>query len=296
MEGLEQITMFPAKASGNLWKQGREFIQQDKSLNKFAVCLTILLFLASGAVFAQTATPTTTQFASGVTAPLNGLVLSGTAINSTTGQPVRHLWFADAANGFCRLDPDVDTPGTHSLNLGTCLKTAAGNAFNPGGSAFDSTNNNIYVADLAKLGVVRLHFAPAGDNGQGLVDPVQQEVLGGVARGVGGCNIFQNSPNSVALGPDGNLYVGNTRGGNIMRINAPQTEPLPCANVQPQVITTPDARRDSGLAFVGHTLFGNDTHGPWGQQNADQCSIPANNFTACRVGFNAFGGQVASPV
>jgi hypothetical protein len=297
MEGLEQITEFPATASCKLWKQEREFIKQGTAaMSKFAVYLSILLLLASGAVFAQTATPITTQFASGVTAPLNGLVLSGTAINPATGQPIRHLWFADATNGFCRLDPDVDTAGTHSLNLGTCLKSVVGgNAFTPGGSAFDANTNNVYVADLGRLGIVRLHFVPTGDNGQGLIDPVQQEVLGGVARGVGGCNIFSGNPNSVALGPDGNLYVGMTRIGNIMRIRSPRTEPLPCSNVQPQIISTPDLRRDSGLAWVGHTLFGNDTHGPWGQQNADQCSTPQNNFTACRVGFNAFGGQVVSP-
>ncbi len=51
-----------------------------------------------------------------------------------------------------------------------------------------------------------------------------------------GCNIAGNQPTAAALRPDGSLYVGFKRTGNIMRILSPQTEPLPCANVRPQVI------------------------------------------------------------
>lgn len=255
-----------------------------------------VLFLFPAAIGAA---QTTTQFATGANAPKNGVVLTGTAVNAANGQPVRHLWFSDSVHGFCRVDPDIDSVGPYSINLATCISNVAGgNTFSPGGSAFDSAGNLLYIADLGKLGVVRLNFLPDGDNGNGSIATANQEVLGGVAANGGtsaGCGIPTNGPNSVALGPDGNLYVGFTHTGNIMRINSPQTESLPCSNVQAQVISTPDLKRDTGLAWVGHSLFGNDTHGPWGQDNADQCSTPQNNFSACRVPFNAFGGQVVSP-
>jgi uncharacterized repeat protein (TIGR01451 family) len=256
------------------------------------------MMIAAGIANAQT----TTQFAGGVTTPQGGMVLTGTGINPTTGQPFRHLWSADATNGLCRLDPDIDTPGLHSLNPGTCIKTVVGGiALSPGQLVFDPTTNDIYTPDSAnKLGVFRLHFLPGGDSGHGLVDPGQQEVLGGLAAGgkADNCGIGANQPITASLGPDGNLYVGFKRTGNIMRIQSPQTEPLPCSNIQSQVAISNDLRTATGLAWIGHDLFGMDSRVPILFPNADQCFTPANGNAPCLssfVGLTILGpGIVAS--
>ena len=169
----------------------------------------------------------TTQFAAGVNSPQGGLVLAGTGINPATGNSFRHLWTADPINGLCRLDPDVDTVASHSINLATCLSTVNGAAFNPGQLTFDPGSNTIYAVDGGnKLGVFVMHFQPAGDSGHGSMDQMNQSML------APNCGIAGNQPNATSLGPDGNLYVGFRRSGSIMRIVSPLTNPLACANVQ----------------------------------------------------------------
>ncbi|HWX41538.1 MAG TPA: hypothetical protein VN345_10360, partial [Blastocatellia bacterium] len=264
------------------WRKSAEL------LGRMTFCPVILLALAIGIANAQT----TSQFASGVSSPQGGMVMSGTGINPATGQPFRHLWSADAVNGLCRLDPDIDTPGLHSINPGTCLKTAAGIVFQPGQLALDPTTNDLYALDQSanKLGVFRLHFLPGSDSGHGLVDPAEQEVLGGIAAGGRGdnCGIGVNQPITMVLGPDGSLYLGFKRSFNITRILAPQTEPLPCTNIQSQAAISPDVRSATGLAWIGHDLYGMDTRTTFRFANGDQCFTPQNGFTPCVGGLSAF--------
>src|ERR1700760_717858 len=97
-----------------------------KAMRAEQTTLTLLvcfaLFLAFTApLMAQTtqSQPTTTTLWGGtidfnqfgladLTAPSSGVILQGTAISPITGQPVRHMWYGDASNGLCRMDPDVD--------------------------------------------------------------------------------------------------------------------------------------------------------------------------------------------
>jgi len=246
---------------------------ERKRTNGLAKLRTILLIaLTAGATSAQT---TTLSFASGVSGALGGVVLNGTAISPATGNLVRHLWSADPVNGLCRLDPDIDTPGAHAINLATCVTTAAGAALNAGELSFDPTTNNLYAVDLSgkSNGILRLHFVPANDNGQGLVDKVNLQVVGA------GCGIGSSNPTAAALGPDGNLYVGFKRVATLMRILAPQTEPLPCTNVQPAVISI--GVQISGLGWIGHTLFASDKILTGAIPNADVCFTPANGNNPC---------------
>ncbi len=237
-----------------------------------AFAITIVLMAGSSMALAQ---QTSTQFATGLTTPQGGLVLSGTAINPATGNPFRHLWTADAANGFCRLDPDVDTPAAHAINPATCLGTVAGGAFNAAQMTLDPATNTIYAVDGGgKAGIFLLHFLPDGDTGHGLMDQVNQSILAPT------CGIAVNQPNAASLGPDGNLYIGFRRNGNIMRIIAPLTNPLPCANVQATVISTGD-RLTSQMAWVGHTLYLNDSRLPFQVNAADQCFTPQNGDVVC---------------
>ena len=281
-----------------------------RSATLLLVVATIASLVASYAVDVSAAT-TTVQIASGMTAPNPGLLLNGSATNPATGKPFQHIWYGDFANGLCRVDPDIDTinariaagqPAGGALNRGNCVHFIANFAqFKPGQLAFDprpspveqalgvQNADDIYAVDIqAKTqGIIRLHFLPNGDNGQGLLDPLHQEVLGGFNSG---CGLPGNVPNSAALGPDGNLYVGFKRSGNIVRVVAPQTEPLPCSNVQ-VMGTTQDGRKDYGLGWIGHDLFGDDGNSPWTIPNADQCFTPSNNFVACH-GVSVLGGQV----
>jgi uncharacterized protein DUF11/fibronectin type III domain protein len=236
--------------------------------------LVMMLMVMAGSI-AASAQQSSSQFATGLTTPAGGLVLSGSAINPATGNPFRHLWTADAVNGFCRLDPDVDTPAAHTINPATCLSTVAGGAFNGAQVTLDPATNTMYAVDGGgKAGIFVLHFLPSGDSGHGLMDQVNQSSL------APGCGIATNQPNATSLGPDGNLYVGFRRSGNIMRIIAPLTNPLPCTNVQATVISTGD-RLTSQMAWVGHAMFLNDSRLPFIVNAADQCFTSQNGFVAC---------------
>ena len=262
------------------------------------LCLTVAMIggLMPPTANAQTQVP----FATNVTSPGGGVVLSGSAIDPKTGNPYRHLWTSDQGGlGFCRLDPDVDTPGPHFINGGTCLEVVDGAVFKPGQLAFDPISNDIYAVDLQAntRGIFRLHYIPTGSGGHGSVDVLHTEILGGNQLGgrqtLPGCGVAGNVPNSAVLGPDGNLYIGFKASGNILRIIAPQTEPLPCGNVQ-VIGTTPDGKKDFGLGWVGHDLFGGDGLAAWVMPSADQCLTPQNGLLTCQS-TNILVGQTAVP-
>jgi hypothetical protein len=252
--------------------------------------------LAGPMAHAQTQVP----FATNVTSPGGGMVLSGSAINPKTGTPYRHLWTSDQGGlGLCRLDPDVDTPGPHFINSGTCMEVVDGAIFKPGEFAFDPVFNDIYAVDLQAntQGIFRLHYIPTGSGGHGSLDVLHTEVLGGNQLGgrqaLPGCGIAGNVPNSATLGPDGNLYIGFKASGNILRIVAPQADPLPCNNVQ-LIGTTPDGKKDFGLGWIGHDLFGGDGLAAWVMASADQCLTPQNGLLTCTA-TNILVGQTAVP-
>ncbi|HEY2360331.1 MAG TPA: fibronectin type III domain-containing protein [Candidatus Angelobacter sp.] len=265
-------------------------------VSRFWISLVIFAGMAAPAASAQLPTP----FATGVTSPGGGMVLTGTAINPKTGAPYRHLWTSDQGGfGLCRIDPDVDTPGPHFLNGGFCMPFVDGVQFKPGQFAFDPLLNNIYAVDLQanSRGIFRLHYLPSGGSGHGSLDPIHTEVLGGNQlagrQALPGCGIAGNVPNSAVLGPDGNLYIGFKASGDILRVIAAQTEPLPCANVQ-VIGSTPDGRKNFGLGFIGHDLFGGDGLAAWVIPSADQCLTPQNGNTLCH-GTSILVAQTAVP-
>lgn len=291
-------------------------------------CLAVLFAFAVSAN-AQNVTvlnvPTTTTLWAGtegfataglssVTFPASGLILPGTAISKFTGKPERHLWYGDASNGFCRIDPEIDdpnlaqpSPGIGRFNniITTCVGAIQAGAFAPMQATFDATTNTIYAADIPRTanGVIRMHYIPGGDNGHGSIDPIHIQSLMGnqtARNAAGGCPVVTDPRNgatpftmsSVALGPDGNLYVGWMRNGTIARIPHPATfdpsNPADCASIDVPIFAS-DARLGAGgaaghtfgLAWIGHTLFGADNISPWFKDNADQCLTPANGMVRC---------------
>lgn len=242
----------------------------------------LLLFVAAPRWVAGqviSAPPTTsTTIVVGLTLPYGVQILPGTASSSITGAPVRHLWTGDQG-GLCRIDPEIDASGPFAVNLATCITGVGANAkFTAGRMAFDPLTNNIYTVDNGAPGsVARYHYLPDGDSGQGLVSN-SAEFLGDA----NGCGLSGNFPWSISLGPDGNLYVGFRKNGNVIRVLAPQSTSVPCSSMQVMGQGF-DGKIGKALAWTGHDLWGEDIVGLWRIGNADQCFTPANGFTPCKA-------------
>jgi uncharacterized repeat protein (TIGR01451 family) len=313
-----------------------------------ALCLAFLLAFALSAN-AQNVTqlnvPTTTKLWAGtqdwstfglssVTNPTAGVILTGTAPSQFTNgplgsdglfacqepgstsacNPVRHLWYGDASNGLCRIDPEVDDPDLTEPSPGigkfnnierTCIGFIQAGGFAPQQLTYDALHHIIYAADIPRTanGIIRVLYDPSGDNGQGATDPIHVvSLMGaqGTRNAAGGCPAITDPRTgavpvqmfAATLGPDGNLYVGWARDGAIARIPHPDTfdpnNDADCASIDVPIFAA-DARLGNGgaaghtfgLAWIGHTLFGADNISPWFKENADQCLTPANGNVAC---------------
>jgi hypothetical protein len=87
------------------------------------------------------------------------------------------------------------------------------------------------------------------------IDPVSGQVQWGgpIApnAGLGG-----NQPTAIALGPDGNLYVGFNKNGNVVRVVNPFPNPFgPSTPIVQSVGTSPNGRPIRSLAFIGPDLY-----------------------------------------
>lgn len=261
-------------------------------------CMALLFGFESFSANAQTTiTPTTNtiQFAgtpdalSPVTAPTGGIILYGAALNPVTNQPVRHLWVADATAGICRMDPDLDTPGPYAINSAMCPFSAT--KVTGGAMAFDSTQNLLYFVDnkSATRGVFRISYLPSGDSGNGSLDFSTTFSMGGnlssdkFPGGQTGCLLPNNPqlPNSAALDPEGNLWVGFGRSGEVLRFNNPGAATATgfgtCAQFIQVVAATPDGHLTTGLAWMGHDLWGADGKSPFFIRNADTACLVSPN-------------------
>lgn len=261
--------------------------------------ISLVLMLSLAAMTANAQTTTKVQFAANVTAPGGGIVLTGTGINPATGQPFRHFWGGDETRGLCRFDPDLDSPGPYAQNLNTCINFVGAVQFKPGEMSFDPNTNNLYAPNIqaGADATYRIPFNPGGDSGHGILNAINIVTLVSSLKGKqagGGCATTLVAANSTALGPDGNLYVASLRSGAVVRIIAPATNPLPCTNVQNDVINSPDGRKNFGLGWIGHDLFGGDGFSAWEMINADQCFTAGNNFTTCTA-TNILAGQLPVP-
>jgi uncharacterized repeat protein (TIGR01451 family) len=309
------------------------------------VAVALLIAFAADTANAQTFvnTPTTTTLWGGtrdytlfglqtVTAPSSGVVLTGTKISALTGKPIRFLWYGDISNGLCRMDPELDAIipevngiGGHQNNILTCIGAIQKVGFTPGQIAYDPTTQTLYTGTQSRVaaGIIRLHFIPSGDGGNGSLNPIDvQSLIGTQAtrNAVGGCPQVKDPakgtlvpivPSSAAVGPDGNLYTGSIRDGSIIRIINPSVfnpatdcpnggvgnvVPLPTDKIQIPILSA-DERVGSGhtfgLGFIGTTLLGADNIAPWVLFNATQCFTPINGNKIC--GSPPMGGQAPAP-
>jgi hypothetical protein len=271
---------------------------RGKSARILSCMIVFLLGFTARIASAQTSVSPTTntiQFAgtpnaqSPITGPNGGVVLYGTAISPVTNQPVRHLWVADGTAGICRMDPDLDSPGPYAINHNMCpfsLTKVTGGAM-----AFDATQNFLYFVDSksSTRGVFRISYLPAGDNGNGTLDFSTTFSMGGnlttdrFPGGQTGCLLPNNPslPNSAALDPQGNLWVGFLRSGEIIRFNNPGAATGAgfgtCAHFIQVVAATPDGHLTTGLAWIGHNLWGADGKSPFFIRNADIACLVSPN-------------------
>jgi uncharacterized repeat protein (TIGR01451 family) len=268
------------------------------SSTRVLYCLVTFLAIASAAASAQNtlnANTNTIQLAgapdvtSPITAAKGGIVLYGTAINPSTNQPVRHLWVADGTAGICRVDPDLDSPGPFAIDNSSCplsLTKVTG-----GSMAFDPATNFLYFVDnrSATRGVFRIQYLPQSDSGNGSFDFSSTFSLGGNGTtdvfpgGQTGCALPGNPslPNSAALDPKGNLWVGFGRSGVIIRFNNPALATATafgtCQDFIQVVASTPDKKRSNGLAWIGHDLWSVDSKSPFFIRNADTACLVSPN-------------------
>jgi hypothetical protein len=310
--------------------QGKNCVPTLSARNLF--CLVTILMLAIVTANAQTnVTPATTTIqylgvpnpqnnsAAAVTAPLGGIVLKGTAISPVTGQPFRHLWVADATSGICRIDPDLDSPGPYAINLQTCPFKINGASITGGPMQFDPTphfldpanptvaTNYLYFADeqRSSQGIMRIGYLASGDSGHGFLNFASLFVMGGSTTGARfgggttGCAIPGNpgTPSSTVLDPLGNLWVGYKKGTTIVRFNQPGTATETGFGTCDQFIVpvATISKKSSGLAFIGHDLWGADGTSPFFIKNADTtCMVPPHGIcTAPADVINVLG---AAPV
>lgn len=209
-----------------------------------AVCIVVAPAAASAAP--------ASLFAVDVTHPASGAWLDG------------HLWLSDRLYRFCRYD--VSTAATDLYNMdkpaGTALPNQSssstcpfGNtsiALQPGQPAYDAASNFIYVPDESAkgVGVARYAYNPATQSvfTSGFMFDEQRPAIVAPTAGLTGLR-----PSSVAVGPDGGLYVGSLNTGDIRRITNPGG-PV-SAQVASTIGKTFKGGRVYSMAFVGADLY-----------------------------------------
>jgi hypothetical protein len=204
-----------------------------------------------------------------------GLPPGQTVAPNTPGGGVvvgQNLYTGDGANGFRHWKP-ADPSNPDPVN-GGILVFDDNQGFSLGGSelcvlfcqvgqiAYDG-NRTVYLASydhakgqpfsLTQPGVWRID-----------VDPVAGFVTPG-ARLAPNQGLQGNQPTSIALGPDGNLYIGFLKNGNIVRLLDPTGDPNDPAVSKIQIVqsvgTAPNGRPVRSVAFVGPDLYLGTTDG-----------------------------------
>ncbi len=225
-----------------------------KQLFYGTVLVTVLIF---GLVPVQAQVPATQRSGFGLppgqvaaaNTPGGGVLVGNNLYTGDGAQGFRHWTPADPNN------PDPVNTGLLVFDADTSFSLGGGGACIPfckvGQMAYDG-NQTVYVTvyDQAKgqpfsatfPGVWRLTVSPQGF--------VQLSQLLAPKFGLAG-----NLPTSIALGPDGNLYVGFLKNGNVVRIVNPTALNTDPTQIVQSVGTAPNGRPIRSLAFVGPDLY-----------------------------------------
>jgi hypothetical protein len=176
------------------------------------------------------------------------------------------IWFGDEAQGLRHYVP-VDPNNTDPLNTGNLMFDSNPQFSAGGGSCFLWCS----VGQVAQDGSTRTYLAvydrpkgqPFNPGGGGVwkvefVSPLQPPfgAFAGVSPVAFGLGLAGDLPTAVALGPDGKLYVGFLKNGNVKRVTNPSVlNPSSQNQTVESVGGTFNGRTMRSMAFLGPDLY-----------------------------------------
>jgi hypothetical protein len=186
-------------------------------------------------------------------------------------------WVCDAARGFAPVVAIGNTPNP-MLAIGTTggikLPISATTVPASCGQLAMSASGLVYITQA----VVDTAATPSAARGvlRTFIDPSTGAFVGPSAYIAVTAGLDGNQPTAAALGPDGSLYVGFLKSGDIKRILNPSQG---TTQVVQKIGSTPSGHPARGLAFVGNDLY---------IASVDALSVIKNaTSTACTGGCNA---------
>ena len=200
-----------------------------------------------------------------------------------------NLWVGDEAQGLRHYIP-VDPNNADPINTGQLVFDTNPNFSIGGGTACLPWCS---VGQAAQDGTSRAYVAvydhakgqPGNPGGPGVWMVSFQPVFGqfdafeGVSPLAPGSGLAGDQPTAVALGPDGKLYVGFLKNGNIKRITNPsQQNPTSQTQTVESVGGSPNGRSMRAMAFSGADLYVATDQGLAVIHNAGTC---LNNSGGC---------------
>jgi hypothetical protein len=200
-----------------------------------------------------------------------------------------NVWVGDEAQGLHHYIP-ADPNNTDPINTGQ-LKFDIDPQWSMGGGT--ACVPWCSVGQVAQDGTTRAYVAsydhakgqPGQVGGPGIWMVQFQGAFGdfspfaGLSPVASGLGLSGDQPTAVALGPDGKLYVGFLKNGNIKRVTNPSViNPTPQNQTVESVGGTPNGRPMRAMAFVGPDLYVATDQGLAVVRNAGAC---INNAGGC---------------
>lgn len=199
-----------------------------------------------------------------------------------------NLWAGDEAQGLRHYIP-VDPNNVDPLNSGQLMFDKDPNWSIGGGSCFIFCSVGQTVQDGSSRAYLAVYDhakgQPGNVGGPGVWMVVFQPAFGqfspfeGLSPVAPSFGLGGDQPTAVALGPDGKLYVGFLKNGNIKRITNPaQSNPTSATQTVESVGSTPNGRTMRAMAFLGADLYVATDQGLAIVRNAAAC---LNNSGGC---------------
>ena len=200
-----------------------------------------------------------------------------------------NVWVGDEVQGLRHYVP-VDPTNTDPLNTGNLMFDINTEWSLGGGTACIPWCS---VGQVAQDGTSRSYVAvydhqkgqPFQVGGPGIWMVQFQDTFGnfspfaGISPVAPGLGLAGDQPTAVVLGPDGNLYVGFLKNGNIKRVTNPsQANSTPQNQTVQTVGGTPNGRASRAMAFLGSDLYIATDQGLAVVKNATACN---NNQGGC---------------
>lgn len=163
-------------------------------------------------------------------------------------------WVCDAAKGFAPVIPVERGVPDPILAIGTAgaLKLPISSTTTPAtcGQVAWGSNGVVYITQ----GVVDTTVTPSVDRGilRTTINPLNGAFVGPSAYIAVTAGLDGDQPTAIAMGPDGNLYVGFLKSGNVKRVLNPGAG---TTQVVQSVGGTPSGHPSRAFAFVGTDLY-----------------------------------------